>query len=141
DGEVMWKLETLQQDISGMDNVNYIANVIPKEAGVMAVIRLYPVTRPNDSETKDLVNENRSASAEYEKDGTELLVTGTTAANIDISDKLSEPLPVFAALIIGLAFILFMIVFRSILVPLKAVLGFVLSLGATLGFVTWVIQD
>ena len=140
-GEVMSKLETLQQDISGMDNVNYIANVIPKEAGDMAVIQLYPVTGPNDSETKDLVNEIRSASAEYEKDGMELLVTGTTAANIDISDKLSEALPIFAALIIGLAFILFMIVFRSILVPLKAVLGFVLSLGATLGFVTWVIQD
>jgi membrane protein YdfJ len=61
--------------------------------------------------------------------------------NIDISEKLGDALPVFAALIIGLAFVIFVIVFRSILVPLKAVLGFVLSLGATLGFVTWVIQD
>ena len=141
DGEVVSHLETLQQEISEMDHVNYIANVMPKETGDMAVIQLYPTTGPNDLETKDLVNEIRDASAEYEKDGVELLVTGTTAMNIDISDKLSEALPIFAALIIGLAFILFMIVFRSILVPLKAVLGFVLSLGATLGFVTWVIQD
>lgn len=140
-GEIVTKLEQLQQDISAMDHVNYIANVVPKETGDMAVIQLYPTTGPNDLETKELVNEIRNASNEYEKDGIELFVTGTTAMNIDISDKLSEALPTFAMLIIGLAFVLFVVVFRSLLVPLKAVLGFVLSLGATLGFVTWVIQD
>lgn len=140
-GEIVSKLEQLQQDITAMDHVNYIANVVPKETGDMAVIQLYPTTGPNDLETKDLVNEIRNASNEYEKDGIELFVTGTTAMNIDISDKLSEALPTFAMLIIGLAFVLFVVVFRSLLVPLKAVLGFVLSLGATLGFVTWVIQD
>ncbi|QKX50007.1 MMPL family transporter [Planococcus glaciei] len=136
-GEVLSQLETLQADITAMDHVAYISNVIPKETGDMAVITLNPVTGPNDAETKELVNELRGA--DYE--GMDLFVTGLTAVNIDTSDKLADALPVFAALIIGLAFVLLVVVFRSILVPLKAVLGFVLSLGATLGFVTWVIQD
>lgn len=137
DGEVLSKLEQLQADIMGMDNVQMITNVVPKESGDMAVITLNPTTGPNAEETINLVHELRDA----EYDGMKLHVTGTTAMNIDISEKLSDALPVFAALIIGLAFIIFMVVFRSLLVPLKAVLGFVLSLGATLGFVTWVVQD
>ena len=58
-----------------------------------------------------------------------------------MSEKLNDAIPVFASVIVILAFILLMIVFRSILVPLKAVLGFVLSLMATLGFTTLVMQD
>lgn len=137
DGEVLSKLEQLQGDIMGMENVQMITNVVPKESGDMAVITLNPTTGPNAEETIELVHQLRDAKY----DGMKLHVTGTTAMNIDISEKLSDALPVFAALIIGLAFIIFMVVFRSLLVPLKAVLGFVLSLGATLGFVTWVVQD
>lgn len=137
DGEVASKLNTLQKDLSAMENVDYISNVVPKESGEMAVITLNPKTGPNDEATIDLVHEIRNA--DYE--GMKLNVTGTTAMNIDISEKLGDAIPIFAAVIIGLAFLIFVIVFRSILVPLKAVFGFVLSLAATLGFVTWVIQD
>ena len=137
DGEVLSKLEQLQADIMSMEHVDMITNVVPKESGDMAVITLNPTTGPNAEETIDLVHTLRDA----QYDGMKLHVTGTTAMNIDISEKLGDALPVFAALIIGLAFIIFMVVFRSLLVPLKAVLGFVLSLGATLGFVTWVVQD
>ena len=137
DGEVLSKLEQLQANIMSMDHVQTITNVVPKESGEMAVITLNPTTGRNAEGTTDLVHELRNA----DYDGMKLHVTGTTAMNIDISEKLGEALPVFAALIVGLAFIIFMVVFRSLLVPLKAVLGFVLSLGATLGFVTWVVQD
>lgn len=137
DGEVLSKLEGLQKDLSDMKNVDYITNVVPKESGEMAVITLNPKTGPNDDETIELVHKIRNA----DYDGMKLNVTGTTAMNIDISEKLADAIPVFAAVIIGLAFFIFVIVFRSILVPLKAVFGFVLSLAATLGFVTWVVQD
>lgn len=136
-GEIASKLDTLQKDLSAMKNVDYISNVVPKESGDMAVITLNPKTGPNDDATIDLVHKIRNA----DYDGMQLNVTGTTAMNIDISEKLGDAIPVFAAVIIGLAFLIFVIVFRSILVPLKAVFGFVLSLAATLGFVTWVIQD
>ena len=137
DGEVVSQLEKIQADLMAHEHVQYITNVMPKETGDMAVITLNPTTGPNAEETIQLVHDIRDAKY----DGIKLNVTGTTAMNIDISEKLANALPVFAALIIGLAFIIFMIVFRSLLVPLKAVLGFVLSLGATLGFVTWVVQD
>ena len=137
DGEVLSKLEQLQADLMAMDHVDMITNVIPKESGEMAVITLNPTSGPNDDETIELVHDIRNA----EMDGMKLNVTGMTAMNIDISEKLRDALPVFASTIIGLAFIIFMVIFRSILVPLKAVLGFVLSLGATLGFITWVVQD
>ncbi|EKU47438.1 RND superfamily drug exporter [Staphylococcus massiliensis S46] len=58
-----------------------------------------------------------------------------------MSDKLNQAIPLFAGVIVLLAFIILMVVFRSILIPLKAVLGFVLSLLATLGFTTLIIQD
>lgn len=134
---IMPKLEILQAELMQMDAVDYVTNIIPKESGEMAVVTLNPKAGPNDASTIDLVHDIRNADIE----GLTLNVTGTTAMNIDISEKLSDALPVFAALIVGLAFLIFLVVFRSILVPLKAVLGFVLSLGATLGFVTWVIQD
>ena len=58
-----------------------------------------------------------------------MLVTGTTAMNIDISQKMNDALLPYLALVVGLAFILLMLVFRSILVPLKAALGFLLSVA------------
>lgn len=137
DGEVLSKLDQLQADILAMDQVDVITNVIPKESGEMAVLTLNPMNGPSDEKTIELVHELRDTKF----DGVKLNVTGNTAMYIDISERLSEALPVFASIIVVLAFIIFMVAFRSILVPLKAVLGFVLSLGATLGFVTWVVQD
>ncbi|WP_170957971.1 MMPL family transporter [Bacillus toyonensis] len=107
-------------------------NTIAKELGNL----------PDDTKTKDLVKAIRDKSNQTEKKNEiELMVTGTAAMNIDIVQKLSDALPVFAALIVGLAYVLLVLVFRSLLVPLKAVLGFLLSLGATLGAVVFFVQD
>ncbi|CAI6232834.1 hypothetical protein NRS6120_03175 [Bacillus subtilis] len=70
-----------------------------------------------------------------------MLVTGSTAVNIDISDRLNDAIPVFAVLIVGFAFVLLTIVFRSLLVPLVAVAGFMLTMTATLGICVFVLQD
>ncbi|MHC3430356.1 MMPL family transporter, partial [Streptomyces sp. DT18] len=67
-------------------------------------------------------------------------VAGQTAAGIDVSAKLSGALPHFIAIIVVLALRLLMIAFRSVLVPLKAVLGVLLSIAASLGAVVWVFQ-
>jgi RND superfamily putative drug exporter len=68
-------------------------------------------------------------------------VTGTTAMNIDTNDTLAAALPKYIAVVVGLALILLMVVFRSVLVPIKAVGGFLLSIAASLGVVVWVFQD
>lgn len=128
--------------LSGLDNV---ASVTPPQmnlSGDTALLTLLPKTGPNDVKTSDLVKTIRQqADSIYPEQHVELMVTGTTAVNIDISDMLNQALPRFAGLIVGLAFILLAIVFRSILVPVKAVAGYLLTLTATLGFVVFVVQD
>ena len=67
-------------------------------------------------------------------------ITGTTAANIDISKKLGDALPIYMAFVIGLTMFLLLIVFRSILVPIKAAIAILLSIGAALGVVVAIFQ-
>ncbi len=83
---------------------------------------------------------DRSAGWEDELDVNDILVTGQTAVNIDVSERLGDALLPFAALVIGLSVVLLMIVFRSIAVPLKATLGYLLSVGAALGAVVAAFQ-
>jgi RND superfamily putative drug exporter len=81
-----------------------------------------------------------AASARDYGAGTDVAVTGQTAVNIDVSDKLSAALLPYLLLVVGLAFVLLTLVFRSILVPLKATLGFLLTVLATFGAVVAVFQ-
>ena len=69
------------------------------------------------------------------------LLTGATAVGIDVSEKLSDALPIYLLLVVGLSFLLLMLVFRSMLVPLKAALGFLLTVGATFGITVAVFQQ
>lgn len=128
--------------IKELKGVASVSPIIPSPSGKAAIITVLPETGPHDIRTTELVQTMRDhASNILEKNKVEVLLTGGTAVNIDISEKLSEALPKFALLIVGLAFVLLMMVFRSIMVPIKAVLGFLFTLGATLGFIVWVIQD
>ncbi|MDP1395150.1 MMPL family transporter [Lysinibacillus capsici] len=136
------ELLVVSKEIEKIDNVKYISPPIPSPNKKYYMLSVTPKTGPNDSSTKDLVREIRNIPNNTEiSDDVSLKVTGQTAVNIDISEKLNDSLPIFATIIVLFAFILLVIVFRSILVPLKAVLGFLLSLGATLGFVVFVVQD
>ncbi|QYH53002.1 MMPL family transporter [Liquorilactobacillus hordei] len=109
------------------------------KSGNYFMLTVTPKTDGNSLATKKLVNKIRSQS---EKLGIpKLLVTGSTAINIDMSDALMKALPKFAAIIVVFSFILLMIVFRSLLIPTVAVGGFVLSLMATLGTPVFIVQD
>ncbi|MCM3324663.1 MMPL family transporter [Cytobacillus kochii] len=139
-GDIQENISKVTGELEDLENVKSVGPPIPNKSGGVFMISITPETGPNDIETNDLVHSIRDLSDNNNED-IELLVTGSTAVNIDISEKLNDALPLFASLIVGFAFVLLVIVFRSILVPLKAVLGFLLSLGATLGFVVFVIQD
>ncbi|MFB6503197.1 MMPL family transporter [Streptomyces sp. NPDC056099] len=110
-------------------------------AGDTAVLTAVPATGPSSEETTDLVrtirDEARGLRAET---GATMLVTGTTAVNIDVSQKVTGALVPYLALVVGLAFLLLMVVFRSLLVPLKAALGFLLSVTAAFGTIVAVFQ-
>src|SRR5712691_6732376 len=98
------------------------------------LIRLIPTSGPNDPATASLVHTLRDHRAAIEgQTGAHILVGGTTASNIDVSSKLSSALPIFLIVVVGLAFILLTFAFRTILVPIKSILGFLLSMAAALG--------
>ncbi|MFG2485945.1 MULTISPECIES: MMPL family transporter [Streptomyces] len=120
--------------IKGLDGVVAVTPPTLNEAGDAAVITVIPKDRPSSTHTEDLVHEIRDGS------GDDVLVTGATAMNIDFSQKMNDALLPYLALVVGLAFLLLMLVFRSILVPLKAALGFLLSVVAALGAVVAVFQ-
>ncbi len=110
--------------------------------GKIAVVTVTPDSSPDAQQTKNLVAliRQRAAAAapRYHITG---YVTGLTAINIDTSNKISAGLPAFLIVIVGLALLLLMLVFRSIAVPVKAVVGFLLTIAATLGITTWVFQQ
>ncbi|MFF3559710.1 MMPL family transporter [Streptomyces sp. NPDC002574] len=122
-----------------------IATVAPPRAtedGAITVLGVVPKTGPDDQRTTDLVHRLRDHAVNPVTDaGGTAYVAGATAAGIDVSAKLSSALPLFVTIIVVLALLLLMLAFRSILVPLKAVLGFLLSIAAGIGAVVWVFQD
>ncbi|MEU8760824.1 MMPL family transporter [Streptomyces sp. NPDC048659] len=120
--------------IKGLDGVVAVTPPTPNKAGDAAMITVIPKDRPSSHDTEELVHDIRGAT------GDDVLVTGATAMNIDFSQKMNDALLPYLALVVGLAFLLLMVVFRSILVPLKAALGFLLSVVAALGAVVAVFQ-
>ncbi|MBW8817837.1 MAG: MMPL family transporter [Streptomyces sp.] len=112
------------------------------EAGDTAVFSVVPSTAPTDEKTKDLVTSIRGERPGIESEtGATYEVTGTTALNIDISEKVQAALVPYLIVVVGLAIVLLLVVFRSLLVPLKAALGFLLSVLASLGAVVVVFQE
>ncbi|MFJ8489352.1 MMPL family transporter [Streptomyces sp. NPDC094038] len=128
-------------DIKGLKDVVTVTPAAFNKAGDTATITVIPDSKPSSAQTEDLVHAIRDQSADVKADtGARVLVTGTTAMNIDFSQKLNDALVPYLALVVGLAFLLLIAVFRSILVPLKAALGFLLSVLAALGAVVAVFQ-
>jgi RND superfamily putative drug exporter len=128
-------------DIKGIENVVTVTPAAPNKAGDTATITVIPDAKPSSVATEDLVHaiRDKGVAVKADTDAT-VLVTGTTAMNIDVSQKLNDALIPYLALVVGLAFLLLTVVFRSILVPLKAALGFLLSVMAALGAVVAVFQ-
>jgi putative drug exporter of the RND superfamily len=120
-------------------------------AGTTQVVLVTPRSGPTSQATADLVKAIRSAvrplagnaggTGNAGSTGTAGIgVTGTTAVGIDVSAKLTNALPEYLAVVIGLSFLLLLLAFRSILVPLKATAGFLLTIGATFGISVAVFQ-
>ncbi|MGW2933809.1 MMPL family transporter [Streptomyces sp. NPDC001156] len=132
---------TVTDDIKGLKDVVTVTPATYNKAGDTAMITVIPGSKPSSATTEDLVHGIRDAGAGIKADtDAQVLVTGTTAMNIDVSQKLNDALIPYLALVVGLAFLLLIVVFRSILVPLKAALGFLLSVTAALGAVVAVFQ-
>lgn len=131
-----------QQTVQLIGGVKGVQSVVPAQfnqdrtTGLVAVI---PRTGPTDAATEDTVHAIRDKVAGVSD--AQVALTGTTAVGIDISEKLADALPVYLILVVGLSILLLMLVFRSLLVPVKAAAGFLLTVGATFGLTTAVFQQ
>jgi uncharacterized membrane protein YdfJ with MMPL/SSD domain len=129
----------------GLGELPGVAAVSPpmhNQAGDVTVVSVTPTGSPASGATNDLVSLIREKADQIpDAENIHGYVTGTTALNIDTSDRLSAALPSYIAVVVGLALLLLAIVFRSIWVPIKAAAGFLLSIASSMGIVVWIFQD
>lgn len=134
-------MEDLADAVEGIPGVAEVPMATPNETIDTGIVQVVPETGPSDPATADLVRELRDHHDEWlDEFGIDVKVTGFTAVSIDISDLLGAALLPFGVFVVGLSFILLMIVFRSIWVPLKAALGYLLSILAGFGVVSMVFE-
>ncbi|MDH6427091.1 MULTISPECIES: MMPL family transporter [unclassified Paenibacillus] len=132
-------LGNLVKELQAQENVALVTPLgMTKD---LAIFSLIPETGPSDITTKNLVNDLRATeSGIAQSNDVKLGVTGFTAVNIDMSAKLADVFPIYVGIIILLSLIILLLVFRSIIVPIKATIGFLLSILATFGITTAVFQ-
>ncbi|MGI5348168.1 MMPL family transporter [Streptomyces sp. CA-250714] len=125
------------------DGVAATSPALPSKDGKAATVVVFPETAPQDEGTTDLVHRLREeVLPPVERDtGAELLVGGATAATQDFADSVTQRMPLFVAIVVGMSSLLLLVVFRSVLIPLKAALLNLLSISAALGVVTPVFQE
>ena len=142
DGADPATVDAVRADVEATDGVVVVSDPVVNAAGDTTVFVAIPASSPQDEATVALVHELRDdvLPAAVAGSGADVFVTGQTAAAIDISERLASRLPVFIAVVVGLSFLLLMLVFRSLLVPLKAAVMNLLSIGAAYGAVVAVFQ-
>jgi RND superfamily putative drug exporter len=134
--------ERLTEALNGAEGVEFASPPLFNDAGDAVSWRVIPTTAPQDEETTDLVHRLRDDVVPAATDGTGLdpAVTGSVAIGVDFSEYLADRLPYLFVAVLGLSFLLLMAVFRSVLVPLKAVVMNLLAIGAAYGVVVAAFQ-
>jgi RND superfamily putative drug exporter len=132
------KLGAVEKQLHSYDNVRIVVPGQLDKTEDAALITVIPSGSPIDQGTTDLVHDIRSHASAV--DGVHLQVTGETAIGLDMTALMEQAMIAYVAVIVLLSFILMIVMFRSLLVPLFATLGYLLSLGAALGALTAVFQ-
>lgn len=141
-GDAKTAAAAVSDRLKQLDDVASVAPAQLTPDGSLAIISVTPESGPSSVATKDLVatirEDRQRITAGFDID---LSVTGRTAIDIDVADRMSSAMLPYLAVIVVLAFLLLMIAFRSLLVPLTAVAGFLLSVAAAMGAMVAVFQD
>jgi putative drug exporter of the RND superfamily len=135
-------LVALHRELSAEEGVAETTEVMLNPARNTGVFQVYPTTSPQSVETQELLDRIRDDLIPPVEDrtGAALHVGGITAIFEDFGSAISEKLPLFIGVVVLLSALLLMIVFRSILVPLKAIVMNLLSIGAAFGLIVAVFQ-
>jgi putative drug exporter of the RND superfamily len=136
----------LQQIGEALGAQDGIAQVLPPQlnkAGDTATMIAYPSTTPQDERTDETVRTARDVTLPpvERETGTRVSIGGTTATNIDFAQTIRDKLPLFIGVVVGLSLLLLAVVFRSLLIPVKAGIFNLLSIAGAFGVVTLIFQD
>ena len=135
-------LDGLRDALASTRGVAGVTPPIPNPAGDAAVIQVIPTTSPQSARTSELVDRLRDDVIPRAVRGsdTRVLIGGITASGIDTSDALASRLPLFIGAVLAFSFLLLLAVFRSVFVPVKAVIMNLLSIGAAYGVIVAMFQ-
>src|SRR5690625_5167784 len=137
DQEIKTEQLDIGQQLAAQEDVTGIAPIGASEDGSMLAFQVIPAEGPTSESTEALVHHLRDLDLDG---GAQLSIAGQASGNIDISEKLSEALPLYLTVVVGLSLLILILVFRSILVPVIATAGFILSYFAALGGVVAIYQ-
>jgi putative drug exporter of the RND superfamily len=136
------RLQDLRDDLRKTSGVAKVSEPLVNSGGTAAVYTLTPTTAPSDRATEELVRRLRDDTIPAATRGKDMTadVGGTTAGYVDLADEISSRLVITIAVVVGLSFILLMLAFRSVVIPLTAGLMNLVSIGAAFGVVTAVFE-
>jgi RND superfamily putative drug exporter len=136
------RLQDLRTDVSKTAGVHKVSQPLVNDKGTAAVLTVTPTTAPSDQATEQLVRRLRDSTIPSATKGKQMSadVGGTTAGYVDLADEISGRLVLTIAVVVALSFILLLIAFRSIVIPLTAGLMNLISIGAAFGVVTAVFE-
>jgi len=134
--------QTVNTTVAATEGVATVRGPQVSADGDAALWEVVPTTAPSDPATGDLVSRLRQdVLPPLAVDGVSVHVGGQTAAKIDFTDRVAQRLPLVLAVVIALSFLLLVLLFRSIVIPLTAAVMNLLSVGAAFGILTFVFQD
>ncbi len=141
-GDTAASLDPLAEAVRKTPGIAFVSPTQANESGDTAIITVVPTTSPQEEATVDLIHELRDdvLPKALGKSDTELYVGGITAAAIDSNSTVQARLPLFIGAVVLLSFLLLLVVFRSILVAVKAAVMNLLSIGAAYGIVAYSVQ-
>jgi putative drug exporter of the RND superfamily len=136
------RLTSLQKEVADTPGVASVSPVMLDKAGTTAYFNVIPTHGPAAGETADLVNTLRSSTIPKAEHGTDLTarIGGVTAAYVDLASEISSKLPLQILVVIALSFVLLIVAFRSVVVPPKAAVMNLLSIGASYGVLVAIFQ-
>ncbi|MDT9690474.1 MMPL family transporter [Streptomyces sp. P9(2023)] len=134
--------QALRQALENTDGIAAATAPIPTKDAAVSTVIAFPESAPQAEATSELVDRLRTEILPpvERATGAELLVGGPTAATEDFATTVSDRMPLFVAIVVGLSALLLLLVFRSVLIPVKAALLNLLSIGAAIGVITLVFQ-
>src|SRR5688572_21749286 len=137
------RLQTLRKDLQKTKGVDSVTQPLVNKQGTAAVYTLIATTAPSDLATEDLVSRLRDTTIPKATKGQDMtaFVGGTTAAYVDLAEKITSKLPLVILVVAALSFLVLLVGFRSLLLPAQAAVMNLISVGAAYGVLTLVFQE